>query len=69
MPTLRQPQQVGPNQDADRSRNPTEQWRHATAGHSGGSIWDDEDLAAAHQFVADIEDLRRHLTVGGDGWS
>lgn len=35
------------------------QWRHATAGHSGGSVYDDEDLAAAHEMVADIDELRR----------
>jgi hypothetical protein len=35
------------------------QWRRRTAGHGGGSIWDDEDLAAAHELVVDIEELRR----------
>ena len=45
------------------------QWRHRTAGHSGGSVWDDEDLAAARQFVVAVEDLRRRLTARGDGWS
>ena len=45
------------------------QERHRTAGHSGGSTWDDEDLAAAHEFVAKIEELQRRLTVHGDGSS
>jgi hypothetical protein len=43
------------------------QWRRRTAGHSGGSIWDDEDLAAAQEFVADIEELQRRLTPGVTG--
>jgi hypothetical protein len=39
------------------------QERHRTAGHSGGSTWDDEDVAAAEEGVAGVEELRRRLTA------
>ncbi|GAB3870016.1 hypothetical protein GCM10029964_003590 [Kibdelosporangium lantanae] len=39
-----------------------EQERRRTAGHSGGGLFDDEDVAAARAVVAEIEDLRRRLT-------
>lgn len=39
----------------------TEQERRRTAGHSGGSVFDDEDVVAARECVADIEELRRRV--------
>ncbi len=39
----------------------TGQERRRTAGHSGGSAFDDEDVAAANKCVTDIEALQREV--------
>jgi hypothetical protein len=40
-----------------------EQWRRRTAGHSGGSVFDDEDVATFRAIAVEIEELRRRLAA------
>jgi hypothetical protein len=42
----------------------TEQERRRTAGHSGGSTVDDEEVEMAHEMVGEIEELRRQVSSG-----